>query len=122
MLICQSVQTGHYRQLGEYTDVHEGEIGCGAGEIGYLCGQYKRLTNRYEAGVLTGKGLTYGGSRARTEATGYGATYFVDSMLRTKGTSFDGRRAVVSGSGNVAIYAIEKIHEFGGKEIGRAHV
>src|SRR3546814_10953230 len=83
-----------YRHLGEYTDVPAGDIGCGAREIGYLFGQYKRLTNRYEAGVLTGKGLTYGGSRARTEATGYGAPYFVDSMLRTKGTRFrsEGRR------------------------------
>ncbi|MCM8730231.1 NADP-specific glutamate dehydrogenase [Hephaestia sp. GCM10023244] len=117
MRFCQSFMTELYRHLGEYTDVPAGDIGCGAREIGYLFGQYKRLTNRYEAGVLTGKGLTYGGSRARTEATGYGATYFVDQMLRTRGTSFDGRRAVVSGSGNVAIYAIEKITEFGGKVI-----
>ncbi|RYF62617.1 MAG: glutamate dehydrogenase, partial [Comamonadaceae bacterium] len=84
-------------------------------EIGFLFGQYKRLTNRYEAGAMTGKGLVYGGSRARKEATGYGATYFVNSMLATKSLSFDGRRVVVSGSGNVAIYAMEKISEFGGK-------
>ena len=86
----------------------------GGREIGYMFGQFKRLTNKYEAGVLTGKGLVYGGSRARTEATGYGATYFVDSMLATKGTSFEGKRCVVSGSGNVAIYTIEKIRQFGG--------
>ena len=82
-----------------------------------MFGQYKRLTNRYEAGVLTGKGLAYGGSRARTEATGYGATYFVQSMLSTKAQSFEGRRVSVSGSGNVAIYVIEKVSQFGGKVV-----
>ncbi|HEX5997827.1 MAG TPA: NADP-specific glutamate dehydrogenase [Hyphomicrobiaceae bacterium] len=117
MRFCQSFMTELHRHIGEYIDVPAGDIGVGGREIGYLFGQYKRLTNRYEAGVLTGKGLVYGGSRARTEATGYGATYFVQSMLATKRQSFEGRRAVVSGSGNVAIYAIEKIAEFGGKVV-----
>jgi glutamate dehydrogenase (NADP+) len=117
MRFCQSFMTELYRHLGEYTDVPAGDIGVGGREIGYMFGQYKRLTNRYEAGTLTGKGLVYGGSRARTEATGYGCTYFVQSMLATKGQSFDGRRVVVSGSGNVAIYSMEKIAEFGGKVV-----
>ena len=117
MRFCQSFMTELYRHIGEYTDVPAGDIGVGAREIGYLFGQYKRLTNRYEAGVLTGKGLIYGGSRARTEATGYGAVYFVDAMMATKNASFEGKRAVVSGSGNVAIYTIEKIAAFGGKVI-----
>ena len=115
MRFCQSFMTELHRHLGEYTDVPAGDIGVGGREIGFMFGQYKRLTNRYEAGVLTGKGLTYGGSRARTEATGYGTTYFVQSMLATKKRAFEGRRVVVSGSGNVAIYAIEKVAEFGGK-------
>ena len=117
MRFCQSFMIELFRHVGADIDVPAGDIGVGAREIGYLFGQYKRLTNRYEAGVLTGKGLVYGGSRARTEATGYGAAYFVDQMMRTKGTSFDGKRVVVSGSGNVAIFAIEKIHEFGGKVV-----
>ena len=117
MRFCQSFMTELYRHIGEYTDVPAGDIGVGSREIGYLFGQYKRLTNRYEAGVLTGKGLVYGGSRARTEATGYGAVYFVQEMLATRGTSFDGKRVVVSGSGNVAIYTIEKTMEFGGKVV-----
>jgi glutamate dehydrogenase (NADP+) len=117
MRFCQSFMTELHRHLGEYTDVPAGDIGVGGREIGFMFGQYKRLTNRYEAGVLTGKGLVYGGSRARTEATGYGATYFAGSMLATKNQSFDGKRAVVSGSGNVAIYTIEKIAEFGGKVV-----
>lgn len=117
MRFCQSFMTELYRHLGEYTDVPAGDIGVGGREIGYMFGQYKRLTNRYEAGVLTGKGLVYGGSRARTEATGYGVTYFVDSMLKARGEGIAGRTCVVSGSGNVAIYAIEKIQEFGGKVI-----
>lgn len=104
-----------YRHIGEYTDVPAGDIGVGGREIGYMFGQYKRLTNRYEAGVLTGKALFYGGSRARKEATGYGATYFVERMLATKDHTFEGKRAVVSGSGNVAIYTMEKITEFGGR-------
>jgi glutamate dehydrogenase (NADP+) len=117
MRFCQSFMTELHRHLGEYIDVPAGDIGVGSREIGFMFGQYKRLTNRYEAGVLTGKGLVYGGSRARTEATGYGATYFVQSMLATKNQSFDGKRVVVSGSGNVAIYAMEKIAEFGGKVV-----
>ena len=115
MRFCQSFMTELHRHIGEYTDVPAGDIGVGGREIGYMFGQYKRLTNRYEAGVLTGKALFYGGSRARTEATGYGNTYFVEAMLGTKGQSFDGRRVVVSGSGNVAIYTIEKVQSFGGK-------
>jgi glutamate dehydrogenase (NADP+) len=117
MRFCQSFMTELYRHIGEYTDVPAGDIGVGGREIGYMFGQYKRLTNRYEAGVLTGKGLVYGGSRARTEATGYGAVYFVERMLATKGTDFAGKNAVVSGSGNVAIYTMEKILAFGGKVI-----
>jgi glutamate dehydrogenase (NADP+) len=117
MRFCQSFMTELQRHIGEYTDVPAGDIGVGGREIGFMFGQYKRLTNRYEAGVLTGKGLVYGGSRARTEATGYGATYFVQRMLETKRQSLDGRRIVVSGSGNVAIYAMEKIAEFGGKVV-----
>ncbi len=104
-----------HRHLGEYTDVPAGDIGVGGREIGYMFGQYKRLTNRYEAGVLTGKALFYGGSRARKEATGYGATYFVQRMIATKGLDFEGKRVTVSGSGNVAIYTMEKVIEFGGK-------
>jgi glutamate dehydrogenase (NADP+) len=114
MRFCQSFMTELYRHLGEYTDVPAGDIGVGGREIGYMFGQYKRLTNRFEAGVFTGKGLLYGGSRARTEATGYGNTYFVQAMLATRGASFEGRKCVVSGSGNVAIYTMEKIREFGG--------
>lgn len=117
MRFCQSFMTELYRHLGEYTDVPAGDIGVGAREIGYMFGQYKRLTNRYEAGVLTGKGLFYGGSLARKEATGYGNTYFTHSMLKAGGTDFDGKKVVVSGSGNVAIYTIEKVQEFGGKVI-----
>jgi glutamate dehydrogenase (NADP+) len=115
MRFCQSFMSELYRHIGEYTDVPAGDIGVGGREIGFMFGQYKRLTNRYEAGVLTGKALFYGGSRARKEATGYGATYFVERMLATKGHTFEGKRAVVSGSGNVAIYTMEKITEFGGK-------
>jgi glutamate dehydrogenase (NADP+) len=117
MRFCQSFMTELHRHLGEYTDVPAGDIGVGGREIGYMFGQFKRLTNRYEAGVFTGKGLSYGGSRARREATGYGATYFVERMLATKGQEFAGKRAVVSGSGNVAIYTIDKIQSFGGKVI-----
>ena len=117
MRFCQSFMTELHRHLGEYTDVPAGDIGVGAREIGYMFGQYKRLTNRYEAGVLTGKGLFYGGSLARKEATGYGNTYFTRAMLEAIGESFDGKTVVVSGSGNVAIYTIEKVQEFGGKVI-----
>ncbi|MDX0111276.1 NADP-specific glutamate dehydrogenase [Sinorhizobium meliloti] len=115
MRFCQSLMTELHRHLGEYTDVPAGDIGVGGREIGYMFGQYKRLTNRYEAGVLTGKALFYGGSRARKEATGYGATYFAQRMIATKGLDFEGKRVTVSGSGNVAIYTMEKVIEFGGK-------
>ncbi len=114
MRFCQSFMTELYRHLGEYTDVPAGDIGVGGRELGYLFGQYKRITNRYESGVLTGKGLGWGGARVRTEATGYGCTFFVDEMLRARGESFDGKRVVVSGSGNVAIYTIQKVHQLGG--------
>ncbi|HEX8960240.1 MAG TPA: NADP-specific glutamate dehydrogenase [Geobacteraceae bacterium] len=117
MRFCQSFMTELYRHLGEYTDVPAGDIGVGGREIGYMFGQYKRITNRYEAGVLTGKGLQYGGSLVRTEATGYGATFFVSEMLKVRGESFEGKTCLVSGSGNVAIYTIEKIHQLGGKVV-----
>ena len=117
MRFCQSFMTELHRHIGEYTDVPAGDIGVGGREIGFMFGQYKRLTNRYEAGVITGKALSYGGSRARTEATGYGNTYFVQAMLGTRNTGFDGKKVVVSGSGNVAIYTVEKVQEFGGKVI-----
>ena len=113
MRFCQSFMTELHRHLGEYTDVPAGDIGVGGREIGFMFGQYKRLTNRYEEGVLTGKGMSYGGSRARTEATGYGNSYFVDSMLKTRGNGFEGKKVVVSGSGNVAIYTMEKVIELG---------
>src|SRR6266498_4569680 len=114
MRFCQSFMTELYRHLGEDTDVPAGDIGVGTREIGFLFGQYKRITNRYESGTLTGKGLGWGGAPVRTEATGYGCTIFVAEMLKARGLSFDGRRVVVSGSGNVAIYAIEKISQLGG--------
>ncbi len=117
MRFCQSLMTELHRHLGEYTDVPAGDIGVGGREIGYMFGQFKRLTNRYEAGVITGKALAYGGSRARTEATGYGNTYFCNAMLGTRGLDFEGRQVVVSGSGNVAIYTIEKVQSYGGKVI-----
>jgi glutamate dehydrogenase (NADP+) len=107
MRFCQSFMTELYRHLGEYTDVPAGDIGVGAREIGYLFGQYKRITNRYESGVLTGKGVSWGGSRARTEATGYGTVHFAEAMLRVHGEDFENRTVTVSGSGNVAIYAVE---------------
>ncbi|MCX4469608.1 NADP-specific glutamate dehydrogenase [Micromonospora sp. NBC_01655] len=115
MRFCQSFMTELYRHIGEYTDVPAGDIGVGGREIGYLFGQYKRITNRYESGVLTGKGLSYGGAQVRREATGYGAVFFAEEMLRADGgDSLDGKRVVVSGSGNVAVYAIEKVHQLGG--------
>ncbi len=117
MRFCQSFMTELQRHIGEYTDVPAGDIGVGGREIGYLFGQYKRLNNSYESGVLTGKGLTWGGSMVRREATGYGCAYFVAEMLKTVGTTLDGRRVVVSGSGNVAIYAIEKVHQLGGTAV-----
>ncbi|HQE33021.1 MAG TPA: NADP-specific glutamate dehydrogenase, partial [Propionibacteriaceae bacterium] len=117
MRFCQSFMTELYRHLGEYTDVPAGDIGVGGREIGYLFGQYKRITNRYESGVLTGKGTTWGGSLVRTEATGYGTVFFAQAMLREAGESFDGRTVTVSGSGNVAIYAVEKAQQYGAKVI-----
>jgi glutamate dehydrogenase (NADP+) len=113
MRFCHSYLTELYRHIGEYTDVPAGDIGVGGREIGYLFGQYKRITNRYESGVLTGKGLTWGGSLVRTEATGYGSVFFAEEMLRTQNDSFDGKRVVVSGSGNVAIYAAQKAQQLG---------
>ncbi len=117
MRFCQSFMTELHRHIGEYTDVPAGDIGVGGREVGYMFGQYKRLTNRYEAGVLTGKGLVYGGSQARREATGYGAVYFVERMLARRNESLEGRRAIVSGSGNVAIYTIAKLQQFGARVV-----
>ncbi|MBC9958384.1 NADP-specific glutamate dehydrogenase [Yimella sp. cx-51] len=117
MRFCQSFMTELYRHIGQYTDVPAGDIGVGGRELGYLFGQYKRITNRYESGVLTGKGTSWGGSRVRKEATGYGTVFFAQEMLKRQGESFDGKRVVVSGSGNVALYAIEKVHQLGGTVI-----
>ena len=113
MRFCQSFMSELWRHIGEYRDVPAGDIGVGGREIGYLFGQYRRLANQHESGVLTGKGLTWGGSLVRTEATGYGAVMFVDSMLRTRGESMDGQQVLISGSGNVAIYAAEKAAALG---------
>jgi glutamate dehydrogenase (NADP+) len=113
MRFCQSFMTELYRHLGEHTDVPAGDIGVGGREIGYLFGQYKRITNRYESGVLTGKGLGWGGAQVRREATGYGCVLFTAEMLRTRGEDLDGQRVVLSGSGNVAIYAAEKAQQLG---------
>ncbi|CEA09066.1 NADP-specific glutamate dehydrogenase [Arthrobacter saudimassiliensis] len=113
MRFCQSFMTELYRHIGEYTDVPAGDIGVGGREIGYLFGQYKRITNRYESGVLTGKGVSWGGSLVRPEATGYGVVMFVEEMLKTRGMSLDGQRVIVSGSGNVAINAIDKAQSLG---------
>jgi glutamate dehydrogenase (NADP+) len=113
MRFCQSFMTELYRHLGEYTDVPAGDIGVGGREIGYMFGQYKRITNRYEAGVLTGKGISFGGSLARTEATGYGTVFFAEAMLANKGESLEGKRVTISGSGNVAIYAAQKAQALG---------
>jgi len=117
MRFCQSFMTELQRHIGEHTDIPAGDIGVGGREIGYMFGQYKRLNNRWEAGVLTGKGLNWGGSLVRTEATGYGTVFFVDEMLKARKDSFDGKTCVVSGSGNVAIYAIEKVNQLGGKVV-----
>ncbi len=117
MRFCQSFMTELARHLGEYTDVPAGDIGVGQREIGFMFGQYKRMTNRYESGVLTGKGLIWGGSRVRTEATGYGATYFVDRMLKRRKQGLEGKKVLVSGAGNVAIYTIEKVRQLGGRVI-----
>jgi glutamate dehydrogenase (NADP+) len=114
MRFCQSFMNELYRHIGPDTDVPAGDIGVGAREVGYMFGQYKRLTNTWN-GVLTGKGLEYGGSLIRPEATGYGAVYFLAAMLRTKGQDLTGKTAVISGSGNVATHAAEKVTQLGGK-------
>ncbi|HIW54877.1 MAG TPA: NADP-specific glutamate dehydrogenase [Candidatus Ruthenibacterium merdigallinarum] len=117
MRFCQSFMTELYRHVGQFTDVPAGDIGVGAREVGYMFGQYKRICNEY-SGVLTGKGLTFGGSLARTEATGYGLCYFTEEALRCmKNDSFKGKTVVISGSGNVAIYATEKATELGAKVV-----
>ena len=116
MRFCQSFMTELFKYIGPDTDVPAGDIGVGGREIGYLFGQYKRLRNEF-TGVLTGKGLTYGGSLARTEATGYGLCYFTDCMLKDAGRSFEGATVVISGSGNVALYACEKATQFGAKVV-----
>ena len=117
MKFCQSFMTELYRHIGPDVDVPAGDIGVGGREIGYLYGQYKRVRNAYEAGVLTGKGLSFGGSLARTEATGYGLLYFVECMLNDNGIGLKGKTVSVSGSGNVATYAIEKAYQLGAKPI-----
>lgn len=117
MRFCQSFMAELYRHVGPDIDVPAGDIGVGAREIGYLYGMYKKITGAYEAGVLTGKGLTYGGSLVRKEATGYGLVYFVEEMLKAKGNSFKDRVVVISGSGNVAIYAAEKAMQLGAKVV-----
>jgi glutamate dehydrogenase (NADP+) len=117
MRFCQSFMTELWRIIGEHTDVPAGDIGVGGREVGYMFGQYKRLTNKFEAGVITGKGLVYGGSQVRTEATGYGCVYFVNEMLNSKKNGFKGKKVVVSGSGNVAIYTHEKVTQLGGKVV-----
>ena len=116
MRFCQSFMNELFKYIGPDTDVPAGDIGVGAREIGYLFGQYKKLRNEF-TGVLTGKGLTYGGSLARKEATGYGLCYFADNMLREAGRSFDGSTVVISGSGNVAIYACKKARQMGAKVV-----
>lgn len=116
MKFCQSFMTELCKYIGANEDVPAGDIGTGAREIGYMYGQYKRITGQYE-GVLTGKGLAYGGSLARTEATGYGLIYLVEEMLKAKGKSFDGQKVAISGSGNVAIYAAQKAQSLGAKVV-----
>ncbi len=116
MRFCQSFMTELYRHIGPDTDVPAGDIGVGGREVGYLFGQYKRIRNEF-TGVLTGKGIPFGGSLARTEATGYGLCYFTDEMLKANGKSFQGTKVVISGSGNVAIYANQKATQLGGKVI-----
>src|SRR5690554_4057003 len=116
MRFCQSFMTELYRHIGPTIDVPAGDIGVGGREIGYLFGQYKRLTGRYE-GVLTGKGLNWGGSLVRTEATGYGAVYFAQNMLEARGETLEGKVCTVSGSGNVAIYTVEKLYKLGAKPV-----
>ncbi len=116
MRFCQSFMTELYRHIGENTDIPAGDIGVGAREIGFLFGQYKRIENRF-VGVLTGKGMEFGGSKIRTEATGYGTVYFMQNMLERVDDSLDGKTISISGSGNVATYAVEKVNHLGGKAI-----
>ena len=116
MSFCQSFMTELFRHVGENTDVPAGDIGVGGREVGYMYGQYKRVSNSF-SGILTGKGLTFGGSLTRTEATGYGLVYLMDEMLHQHGKSFENKSVTVSGSGNVAIYAIEKVQQLGGKVV-----
>jgi glutamate dehydrogenase (NADP+) len=116
MRFCQSFMTELTRHIGPDTDVPAGDIGVGAREVGFMYGQYKRMCNEF-TGVFTGKGLTYGGSLVRTQATGYGLVYYIDEMLRDHGYSLEGKTVIVSGSGNVAIYAAEKVAELGGKTV-----
>ena len=117
MRFCQAFMTGLYRHIGEQTDIPAGDIGVGEREIGFLFGQYKRLTNRYELGVLTGKGAAFGGSLGRKEATGFGCVYFAHEMLARQKNDLEGKTCVVSGSGNVAIYAIKKLHDLGARVV-----
>ena len=117
MRFCQSFMTELYRHIGQFTDTPAGDIGVGAREVGYMYGQYKKIVDRFEGGVITGKGLTYGGSLARTQATGFGICYFSDEVLKYNGKSFEGQTVVVSGSGNVAQYCAQKCMELGGKVV-----
>ncbi len=118
MRFCQSMMTELYRHIGQFTDAPAGDIGVGAREVGYLFGQYRRIRDRYEGGVMTGKGLTFGGSLARTEATGYGVCYLTEEMLKCmRNDSFRNKKVIVSGSGNVAIFAAEKATQLGGTVI-----
>ena len=117
MRFCQSFMTELYRHIGPSEDVPAGDIGVGGREIGYLFGQYKRLTNRYDLGVITGKDTAWGGSLVRKEATGFGAVYFLDEMLKTRDDSLEGKTAIVSGSGNVALYAIRKLMDLGARVV-----
>ena len=117
MRFCQSFMTELYRHIGQFVDCPAGDIGVGGREVGYMFGQYKRLTNSFQGGMLTGKGLTFGGSLARTEATGYGLVYITEEMLKDHGKDLKGARVAVSGSGNVAIYAMEKARQLGAKVI-----
>jgi glutamate dehydrogenase (NADP+) len=117
MRFCQSFMNELYRHIGENVDIPAGDIGVSGREIGYMFGRYKRITNRFEAGVVTGKETSWGGSLVRKEATGFGCVYFMQEMLETRSDSFEGKRCAVSGSGNVAIYAIDKIRDLGGKVV-----
>ncbi|MDD2494158.1 MAG: NADP-specific glutamate dehydrogenase [Tissierellia bacterium] len=117
MNFCQSFMTELYRHIGQFIDIPAGDMGVGEREIGYLYGQYKRISNTFEAGTLTGKGISYGGSLARKEATGYGVLYFVNSMINYHGHSLTGKKVIISGSGNVALYSCKKAVELGAKVI-----